>query len=140
MSGSMQMLMAGGRTEITAIVHDTGEGDGAYDAAAGTCTITFANTGVFTGSKAGGVATTPYNWLLGGLAADAEIFFHQVSGTAVTGATLDTWLALSSSRALNLAWPGGISTSAASIQVSIRDRVTLSVKISAETVTLATHP
>lgn len=140
--GIMQAQLAGGRQEISVLVHNTAEGgtEGSYDAAAGTCAVTFASTGVFTGSKATSAATSPYNWLVSGLAADAEIFFHQVSGTAVTGATLDTWLVLSSSRSLNLAWPGGAGSSSASIQVSIRDRVTTTVKVSAVTIALSTHP
>lgn len=140
--GIMQAQLAGAHMEISALVHNTGEGggEGSYDAAAGACGISFANTGVFTGSKVSSSGTTPYNWLVSGLAADAEIFFHQTSGTAVSGATLDTWLVLSSTRSLSLAWPGGVSSSNANIQVSIRDRITGTVKVSAVTVAMATHP
>jgi hypothetical protein len=140
--GIIQAQLAAGRAEISVLVHHTGEGggEGSYDAAAGACGISFANTGVFTGSKSTSTATSPYNWLVSGLAADAEIFFHQVSGTAVTGATLDTWLVLSSTRALSLAWPGGAGSSSAVVQVSIRDRVSGTVKVSAVSIAMATHP
>ena len=140
--GVLQMLLAAARADITALVHDTGEGggEGSYDAAAGSCTVTFANTGVFSGSKATSTATSPYNWLTSGLPANAEIFFHQTSGTAVTGAALDTWLNCGTSRSLSLSWPGGAGSSTATIQVSIRDAISGNVKVSAESIVLNTHP
>lgn len=140
--GILQSQLAGGHQDIVVLVHHTGEGggEGAYDAAAGSCGITFANTGVFTGSKVTASGTTPYNWLISGVVGDAEIFFHQVSGSAVGGAALDTWLVLSTTRALTLTWPGGLSSSNAVIQVSIRDRVTGTVKVSAVSISMATHP
>jgi len=142
MSGQQQVLLAG-RGDISAIVHDVGEGggQGVYVSAGGDCTITFANTGQFTGSiGGGGTGSTPYAWLLAGFAADAEILIHQVSGNAVTGIALDTWLALGTTRGCVLAWPGGVSSSGASIQVSIRDRISGNVKCNAETLSLNTHP
>jgi hypothetical protein len=140
MSAQQQMLLAG-RGDVSVLVHHTGEGgsEGAYVAAAGSAFIQFANTGQFTGSGSAG-ATTPYTWLLAGLAADAEILIHQVSGTAVTGIALDTWLALGTTRGCSLAWPGGVSSSSASIQVSMRDRISGNLKVNAVTLALATHP
>jgi len=141
MGAAQQMLLAG-RGDISVLVHNVteGGGEGAYDSGAGPCSIQFANTGVFTGSKVSGSATTPYNWLVSGFVADAEIFIHQVSGTAVTGIALDTWLALSASRGCSLAWPGGVSSSSAQVNVSIRDRLSGNVKANALPLVLNTHP
>jgi hypothetical protein len=138
--GILQMLL-GGRREVVVLVHNTSEGgtEGSYDSAGIDCNASFANTGVFVGSKATSGATSPYNWLISGLAADAEIFVHQVAGAAVSGIALDTWLVLSTSRAITLAWPGGVGNSA-TVQVSIRDRVTGIVKVNAVTLALTTHP
>lgn len=140
--GAVQQMLLAGRGDVSVLVHNVAEGggEGAYDFGAGSCSIQFANTGVFTGSKVSGSATTPYNWLISGLASDAEIFIHQVSGTAVTGIALDTWLALSASRGCSLAWPGGVSSSSATITVSIRDRISANVLVNAVTLVLNTHP
>lgn len=141
--GALQQLLLAGRGDVSVLVHNTSEGgsEGVYVAAAGSCSINFANTGQFTGTTSGGGAgTSPYNWLLSGLAADAEILIHQVSGTAVTGIALDTWLALGTSRGCSLAWPGGVSSSGATIQVSVRDRISGNVKVNAVTLVMNTHP
>jgi hypothetical protein len=140
MSGIQQMLL-GGVPQLSVLVHNTGEGggQGVYTKAAGDSSIQFGNTGTFTAS-APGSGTPSYAWLLAGLPSQAEILIHQVSGTAVTGITLDTYLNLSTSRGCNLAWPGGAGSSTASLQISIRNAATLTVLVSAVAVTLNTNP
>jgi hypothetical protein len=134
--------MLGGRVAPSVLVHHTGEGggEGVYAAAAGDCSVLFQATGVFSGTTGGGgTGTSPYNWLVSGVNSEVQIFFHVTSGT-LTGAAQDTWLTLSSDRGVNLAWPGGVGTSGANVEVSMRDAVTGVVLVNAVQIQMATHP
>jgi hypothetical protein len=136
----MQQMLLGGRGAPVVMVHHTGEGgsEGAYSTDGGEDrTLGWVNDGTFNANS--GPGTTPYTWLIAGAPADVEIYVHQVSGTAVAG-TLDTWLSLSSTRNYLLAWPGGGGSSAASLEVSMRDALTGVVLVNAVVIAMNTHP
>lgn len=122
--------------EITATINNTF----GYVRAGGNINLTWSNAGVFSSNDNAGGGVTPYNWLTAGAAADAQIFFHQLTGNPMTGVVLDTWLDLSTTRTISQTWPGGVSSSAYTLQVSIRDKNTLNVVAGPTTLSGGTSP
>lgn len=142
MSGVLQMML-GGRTAPSVLVHNTGEGgsEGAYTTdGSENRTISFNTSGQFQANSGPGNAS--YAWLLAGSSSQVDIFFHQTGGDTfnVGSSALDTWLNLGTTRGMILDWPGGVGTSTATVQVSMRDAVTLITLVSAVTIQMSTHP
>lgn len=129
-------LLMGGVSQITATIDNSG----GYVRSGGDVSLQWTNAGAFSSNANGGGGNTAYNWLTTGNASDAQLFIHQNSGTAMTGVTLDTWLDLSSTRTIQQAWPGGVGSSAFSIDVSIRDSRTTNVVAGPTTISGGTSP
>lgn len=75
---------------ISSAVHGVGAGTA-------TATLSYSSAGTATGTGYGSGT-----WLLSGSAGNYEIMFNRVTGSTPTGASVNTWLALSSTRSWTL--------------------------------------
>ena len=119
MVGMVQVLL--GTNSSEELVELTG---GAFSASAGTalgatCEYDLTNAGEEKGDIATAY-TTVGTWLLAGAAGDYEVRFTHTNGDAPTAGTLNTWLALSSTRGISLlAAIGTISTSTVLVEIRL---------------------
>lgn len=84
--------------------------------ATATATINYSSAGSATGT--GGASGT---WLLAGFNTNYEIMFNKTTGTTPTGDSVNTWLALSSTRSWTLSVSNNIKTCTG--YIAIRDTV-----------------
>lgn len=105
----------------------------------GQAIINYENDGDLTGTGTGAPSSTWVNPHTTTVAAFYQIFASATGDTAtLTGAALDTWLDLSSTRSWTLSAPGAPGSAVVSLAVQIREKATTIVRDTA-TVTLNTN-